>query len=150
MLYMAIKHLHVACVVLSITGFLLRGVLVWKNAVSAQANVSEANVKQRSGGRSQKSALAGRRWLRILPHINDSILLAAALTLAVLIGQYPFVDAWLTAKVFGLIVYIILGAVALRAGRSPRVRALAGFAAVLVFGWIISVALSKNPLGLFG
>jgi uncharacterized membrane protein SirB2 len=149
MLYMAIKHLHVACVVLSITGFCLRGVLVWKNAVSVQANVSEANVKQRSGGRSQKSALVGRRWLRILPHINDSILLAAALMLTVLIEQYPFVDAWLTAKVLGLIAYILLGVLALRAGCRPRLRVAAGFAAVLVFIWIVSVAITKQPLGLF-
>ncbi|MBA3032608.1 MAG: SirB2 family protein [Gammaproteobacteria bacterium] len=149
MLYVAVKHLHVACVILSITGFCLRGLLVWQNAVSAQANVSEANVNQRSGGRSQKSALMGRRWMRSLPHINDSILLAAALTLTALIGQYPFVDAWLTAKVLGLIAYIILGAVALRPGQTPRVRATAGFAAVVLFGWIVSVALTKNPLGLF-
>ncbi len=127
MLYVIVKHLHITCVVLSITGFCLRGVLTW-----------------------QRSALTGRRWMRILPHINDSILLVAALTLAVLIGQYPFVDAWLTAKVLGLIAYIILGVVALRPGRSPRVRTAAGFAAVALFGWIVSVALTKNPLGLFG
>lgn len=149
MLYVAMKHLHIACVVLSITGFCLRGLLVWQNAVVAQADVGEANVKQRSGGRSQKSALAGRRWLRMLPHINDTILLAAALTLTVLIGNYPFVDTWLTAKVFGLIAYIILGTLALKAGRSPRVRVVAGFAAVLVFSWIASVAMTKHPLGLF-
>jgi uncharacterized membrane protein SirB2 len=125
MLYLAIKHLHVTCVVLSICGFCLRGLL-------------HAN----------KSALAGRRWLRILPHINDSLLLAAALTLTVLIGQYPFVDAWLTAKVFGLIAYIILGALALQAGRPAWLRVGAGLAAIIVFGWIVSVALIKNPLGL--
>ncbi len=125
MFYVTVKHLHIACVVLSITGFFLRGVLHMQN-----------------------SALAGRRWLRILPHINDSILLAAALTLTVLIGKYPFVDAWLTAKVFGLIAYIILGTLALRAGRSPRVRVAAGVAAVAVFIWIVSVAFTKNPLGL--
>jgi uncharacterized membrane protein SirB2 len=130
MLYVAVKHLHILCVILSITGFCLRGVLQQK-----------------------KSALARRcnerRWLRILPHVNDSVLLAAALTLTVLIGQYPFVDTWLTAKVFGLIAYIILGAIALQPGRSARLRGVAGIAAVMVFGWIVSVALTKNPLGVF-
>lgn len=131
MFYLAIKHLHVTCVVLSISGFCLRGLLLLG-----------------------KSALAGRRderrWLRILPHLNDSLLLAAALTLTVLSGQYPFVDAWLTAKVFGLLAYIVLGALALRPGRAPRLRVAAGLAAVAVFGWIVSVALSKHPLGILG
>lgn len=129
MLYVAVKHLHIVCVALSITGFCLRGMLLL-----------------------QKSALAGRqnerRWLRILPHVNDSILLAAAITLTVLIGQYPFVDTWLTAKIFGLIAYIILGALALAPGRSPQLRIPAGVAAVAVFGWIVSVALTKHPLGM--
>jgi len=87
--------------------------------------------------------------MRVVPHINDSILLGAALTLTVLVGQYPLVDAWLTAKIFGLIAYIILGALALKAGYSGRFRVLAGASAVAVFGWIVSVALSKNALGVF-
>ncbi len=129
MLYLAVKHLHIVCVALSISGFCLRGMLLL-----------------------QKSALAGRqnerRWLRILPHVNDSILLAAAITLTVLIGQYPFVDTWLTAKIFGLIAYIMLGALAFAPGRSPQLRIMAGVAAVAVFGWIVSVALTKHPLGM--
>lgn len=124
MLYLAIKHLHVTCVILSITGFCLRGFLHLK-----------------------KSVLTGRRWLRIVPHVNDSVLLAAAIALTVLVGQYPFLDAWLTAKVFGLIAYIVLGALALQAGRSRGLRIGAGLAAVAVFGWIVSVALTKDPLG---
>ncbi len=128
MLYLAIKHLHITCVVLSITGFCLRGFLHLNKSAPAQR-------------------LIGRRWLRIVPHVNDAILLAAAIALTVLIGQYPFLDAWLTAKVFGLIAYIILGALALQAGRSPQLRIVAGLAAMIVFGWIVSVALAKDPLG---
>lgn len=124
MLYAAVKHLHVACVALSISGFCLRGLLLMRN-----------------------SALARRRWFRVLPHVNDAILLTAAIVLTVLIGQYPFVDGWLTAKIFGLVAYIVLGALALRPGRPPRWRLGAGILAVAVFGWIVSVALSKNPLG---
>lgn len=124
MLYMAIKHLHLACVVLSISGFCLRGLLLMQN-----------------------SALTGRRWLRILPHVNDTILLTAGIALTVLIAQYPFLNGWLTAKFFGLIAYIVLGALALKPGRAPRLRLAAGIAAVAVFGWIVSVALSKDGLG---
>lgn len=124
MSYLAIKHLHIACVILSISGFCLRGLLLM-----------------------QKSALARRRVFKILPHANDSLLLAAALALMVKLEQYPFIDGWLTAKVFGLIAYIILGAVAFSTYRPPRMRLLAGLAAVTVFSWIVSVALTKNPWG---
>jgi uncharacterized membrane protein SirB2 len=130
MLYLTVKTVHITCAVLSICGFCLRGLLLLrKSALTRRRNE--------------------RRWLRILPHINDSILLAAAIALTVLLGQYPFVNGWLTAKVFGLIAYIILGALALKPGRDPRIRVVAGLAAVAVFGWIVSVALSKHPLGLF-
>lgn len=123
--YLAVKHLHVACVTLSITGFVLRGVLMLR-----------------------ESALAGRRWVRIAPHVNDTLLLAAALALTVLTGHYPFVDAWLTAKVFGLTAYIALGSLALKAGRTRAIRITAWLAAILVFGYVMSVALTKNPAGL--
>jgi uncharacterized membrane protein SirB2 len=62
-------------------------------------------------------------------------------------GQYPFVDAWLTAKVLGLTAYIILGSLALRAGSAPGIRISAWLAALVVFGWIVSVALTRQPQG---
>ncbi|MBS0509735.1 MAG: SirB2 family protein [Proteobacteria bacterium] len=123
-MYLAIKHLHVTCVVLSGLGFLLRG--AWM-----------------LGG----SALLRHRLTRVLPHIIDTLLLGSALVLAALIGQYPFVAAWVTAKVLGLIAYILLGTVALKRGRTPAVRLAAFAAAIAVFLWIVSVALTKNPLG---
>ncbi len=124
-MYAAVKHLHVACVALSGTGLFLRGLLMMAN-----------------------SPLPQRRWLRIVPHVNDSVLLAAAIALMLLTRQYPFVDAWLTAKVLGLVVYIVLGAVALRPGRPRGVRIAAWLAALAVFAYIVSVALTKNPWGL--
>jgi uncharacterized membrane protein SirB2 len=123
-MYLAIKHLHVACAMLSGTGLLLRGLLMVGD-----------------------SPLLQRRWVKTLPHINDTLLLTAAIVLTVLIGRYPFVDAWLTAKVFGVIAYIVLGAVALRPGRQRGVRVAALCAALAVFGYIVSVALSKSPWG---
>jgi uncharacterized membrane protein SirB2 len=125
-MYAAIKHLHVACVVLSGTGLFLRGLLMISG-----------------------SPLLQRRWVRTVPHVNDTILLAAAIALTVLIGQYPFVDSWLTAKVLGLVAYIVLGALALRPGRSRTVRVAALCTALAVFGYILSVALTKNPWGFF-
>ena len=123
-MYFAIKHLHVACVILSGTGFFFRGLLMLSD-----------------------SPLAEQRWLKILPHVNDTVLLAAALTLAVMIGQYPFDAAWVTAKVFGLIAYVILGSLALKAGRSKRLRLICWLLALLVFAYIVSVALTHDPRG---
>lgn len=123
-MYFAVKHLHVTCVVLSAIGFLLRA--LW---------MLSGNV------------LLSHRLTRVLPHVVDSLLLGSAIVLAVLIEQYPFVAPWVTAKVFGLIAYILLGTVALKRGRTPEIRLAAFVAAILVYAWIVSVALSKNPVG---
>lgn len=93
--------------------------------------------------------LAGRaapRPLRWLPHLNDTALLTAAISLAVWSGQYPLQQSWLTAKVFALVAYILLGKQALRRGLSWRQR-LPWFAAALVaIGYIFAVALTRNPI----
>jgi uncharacterized membrane protein SirB2 len=122
--YSGVKAIHVTCVVFSIAGFFARGVLMLAGSPRRHA-----------------------RWLRVAPHVNDAILLAAALTLAALSRQYPFVDGWLSAKVFGLIAYIMLGSVALGQGRGKRVRMTAWLAALLVFAYVVSVALSRDARG---
>ena len=124
-MYGLVKFIHVASVTLSLAGFFLRGLLL-----------------------ARASPLMNRRWLRVLPHVNDTVLLAAALTLVLMSGQYPFVQGWLTAKVFGVVAYIILGSLAMRPGGTRKMRILAGIAAMVVFGWIVSVALTRNPMGL--
>ena len=125
-MYLALKHFHVAFVVLSATGFFLRGLLMLRD-----------------------SPFLRRRWVKVVPHINDTGLLAAAIALSISTEQYPFVDAWVTAKVFGLIAYIILGSVALKAGKTKAQRSAAWLAALAVFGYVVSVALTKNPWGVF-
>lgn len=92
------------------------------------------------------SPLLRQRWVRIVPHVNDTLLLAAAIWLAILIHQYPGVHGWLTAKVAGLLVYIALGMFALRFGRTGPVRVAAWLAAQVVFVYIVAVALTRNPL----
>ena len=72
-------------------------------------------------------------------------MLAAAVTLVLMLGQYPLLDAWLTAKVIGLAVYIGLGIVAMRAGRPRRVRIVMWLAAQCVFIYIVAVAVTRNP-----
>lgn len=92
--------------------------------------------------------LAGRsvpRLLRWLPHLNDTLLLAAAVTLAIWSGQYPLQQNWLTAKVCALIAYILLGKQALRRDISPAQRLPWFVAALAAIVYIFAVALTRNP-----
>ncbi|MFO1421654.1 MAG: SirB2 family protein [Candidatus Competibacteraceae bacterium] len=123
-MYLALKHLHVTTVVLSFALFALRG--VWMLADSAHLR---------------------RRWVRIVPHAIDVVLLASAVGLVLLLHQYPFVHGWLTAKVIGLLAYIVLGGIALKRGPTKAIRTMALVAAMLVFGYIVSVATTHAPLG---
>lgn len=123
MSYLALKHLHVTCVVLSGLGFCLRG--WWM--------LTESPLRQ-------------HHLTRVLPHIVDTLLLGSALTMAWLSGQYPFVNGWLTAKLFGLLAYILLGMMALKRGRSMTVRRRYFGLALLAYVYIVSVALTRNPL----
>lgn len=126
MSYLLLKHLHITCVVLSGFGFLLRGALMLAD-----------------------SPLRQRRVLRIAPHLIDTVLLVSAIGLTLSIGQYPFVNAWLTAKLFGLLAYIGLGTMALKRGRTRAQRATYFGLALLVFTYIVSVALRHQPSGFF-
>ena len=124
-MYLAIKYLHVTCVVISITGFFLRGWLTFAD-----------------------SPVMNQRSLRWAPHANDTLLLAAAVGLVVMSGQYPLARSWLTAKIVGLLTYILLGMVALKPGRPRGVRIAAWLSALAVFGYVVSVAVTRNPAGL--
>jgi uncharacterized membrane protein SirB2 len=120
--YLFLKHVHMTCAALSGSLFVLRG--GWMLAGSANLQ---------------------RRWVRTLPHIVDTLLLASALGLAFWSHQYPGRMPWLTAKVTALLVYIVLGTIALKRGRTPAVRAGAFAAALAAFGYIVGVALTKDP-----
>lgn len=92
------------------------------------------------------SALLQRRWVKVVPHGVDSVLLTSAIALAVISQQYPLASDWLTAKVAGLLVYIGLGTVALKRGKTRRTRIAAWLAAQVVFFYIVAVALTRRPL----
>ncbi|HWK50172.1 MAG TPA: SirB2 family protein, partial [Steroidobacter sp.] len=76
-------------------------------------------------------------------------LLTAALMLATMLHQYPFVHGWLTVKVLLLVVYIVLGTFALKRGSTKTIRVVCWVAALLVYAFIISVARAHNPVGIF-
>ncbi|HET7809390.1 MAG TPA: SirB2 family protein [Steroidobacteraceae bacterium] len=122
--YPQIKWVHVAAVIASGSLFMLRGAGV----------------------------LGGMRWpmwapLRYLTYTIDTVLLTAALMLATILHQYPFVHAWLTAKVLLLVLYIVLGTLALKRARTRAARAGFYAAALGVFLVIVSVARTHSPLG---
>lgn len=119
--YFHIKALHIACAVVSIAGFTARGVLMLMD-----------------------SPWLRTRLVRIAPHVVDTLLLASAVWLAWFLGQVPFVHGWITAKVFALLAYIVLGMVALKRGRTKGVRAGAFAAALASAGYIVWVALTRD------
>ena len=124
--YIALKHLHVSFVALSGLLFLVRG--IWMLRASPRLQ---------------------QRWARIVPHIVDTLLLASAIGLAVVSHQYPGQMPWLTAKVVALVEYIVLGTIALKRGRTRQARVLAFVGALACFAYIVSVAVTKNPLVVF-
>ncbi|HEY3432424.1 MAG TPA: SirB2 family protein [Rhodocyclaceae bacterium] len=125
-MYPLLKYLHIACAFFSIVSFFLRGIL----------HLSGSTVPTRS-------------WVRRLTDLNDAFLLIAATGLVIVTGQYPFVAPWLTAKVIGLVLYIGLGIASFRLLRGFYMRLLAWLGALIVAGYIVSVALAKTPYGFF-
>jgi uncharacterized membrane protein SirB2 len=87
-----------------------------------------------------------RGWLRVTPHVVDTLLLAAGIALAIIIHQYPFVDAWLTAKLLALIAYIVAGHIAVRRARSVRDKLTAWLTGLALVLYIFAVAFTKDPL----
>ena len=92
------------------------------------------------------SALLKVSFVRVAPHIVDTFLLLFGVALAVWSRQFPFVDAWLTAKLLALILYIGLGLVALRLARTRLVRSAAFLGALLCFSYMLAVAYTRNVL----
>ena len=123
--YPQIKAVHVAAILASGLLFALRG----------------------------SAVLAGARWplaapARYLSYTVDTVLLTAALMLLTALQLDPFAVPWLAVKLTLLVVYVVLGTLALKRARSPRARALCFAAALAVFGFIVSVARAHHPLGL--
>ncbi|MBA0922645.1 MAG: SirB2 family protein [Nitrosospira sp.] len=122
MSYAALKIIHVISVLFSYLLFTLRGMWMMRD-----------------------SATSRQRWVKILPHIIDTVLLISAVSLILLTPQYLQINTWLGAKIGGLLLYIILGLVALRLGKTRKIKIAAWIAAQIVFLYIILVAVTKNP-----
>jgi uncharacterized membrane protein SirB2 len=117
-----LKSIHVTCVALSYALFFVRGVWMLRDSPLAQA-----------------------RWTRLARDAVDSVLLASAITLAWQLGISPLEAPWLAAKIAALLLYIIIGSVALKSGRTKNIRLAAWLAAQVVFLYIVSVAMTHDP-----
>lgn len=124
--YTQLRSLHISCVAFSGALFAVRGFL-------RMGNISFAN----------------HRALRVLSYIVDSVLLAAAIALMLVLHQYPFVNGWLTTKLLLLVLYVAFGTIALKRARTAGGRVFALLAALATFAYIIGVALAHDPAGWF-
>jgi uncharacterized membrane protein SirB2 len=120
---------------------------VLKSVHVAAAAVSAALFALRGGWMMAAPERLRRRWVRIVPHVIDTVLLVSAIALAVMLDNFSATGGWLTAKVVALVAYIVLGTIALKRGRTLHVRVVAFVAALATFAYIVSVALTKSPAG---
>jgi len=118
-----IKSVHIVSVAVSIFLFTLRG--VW---------------------RLQQNNFVNQRWVKIVPHVVDTILLTTGLLLTIEINQFPFVDAWLTAKVVAVLFYIMFGIIAFRFAKTRLTLSIFCLLALTTFAYIITVAYKHSPL----
>lgn len=123
MSYILLKHAHMTLAATSVSLFLIRG--LWMLA---------------------GSPMLSRGWVKRTPHLVDSLLLVTAVALAWWAGLSPLSSPWLGAKIAALIAYIVLGSIALKYGRSRGSRLVAFIAAIGCFAYIVTTAVTKNPL----
>ena len=116
-MYLAIKNAHITFATISISLFLVRAWWAYRHC-----------------------PLLRQRWAKILPHINDTLLLGCAVYLMTTLQQYPFAHSWLTAKVLALLAYIGLGMVAIKRGKPA-----AAIAAAACFAYMVMVARAHTP-----
>lgn len=120
-MYLTLKIVHVACALLTISGFVLRG--YWTMTGSARCQ---------------------HRVTKIVPHIIDTLFLLSGIAIVFELHIQVMQHNWLLAKFAGLVAYIVLGVFALRLGRTPQIRAVAFAAALSVYAYIVGVALTKS------
>lgn len=121
--YALLRLLHVGTVYVTFGLFLLRGIWMFMDSPRLR-----------------------ERWVRVLPHLNDTLLLTAAIALVWVGGLNLADNPWIVAKIAGLLAYIVLGSLALKRGRT-KTRRLGWFlAALAVFGYIVAVAVTKQVI----
>jgi len=119
--YLFIKYIHITAAIFSISGFLLRA--YWRFLSTHKLN---------------------NKFVKFIPHINDTILIISAITLTTYIKQYPLTDQWLTAKLTLLITYIITGYIALKTKFTKTQSLIALVIALVSFTAIVLIAVKHS------
>lgn len=124
MLYTSMKHIHLLAIALSVLFLTVRYILMMMD-----------------------SSLLQKKFFKVTPHIVDTILLASGISLIFITGFIPFTaaGAWLTEKITCVLVYIALGFVALKLGRTKLIRSVAFFGALGWLYWAAHLAMTKVP-----
>ncbi len=120
-MYLALKLAHITAAILTISGFALRG--FWMLTDSANLD---------------------RRIVKIAPHIVDSVFLLSGIGLIWILRLPVMSQPWLMAKLLALVLYVLLGTVALRRGKTKRTRTIALVFAILTFAYIAGAAMNKS------
>ena len=119
---MIIKIFHVTLAILTGISFLSRGLARLRSNRPIQA-----------------------KWLRIVPHIIDTFLLLTAVLLVIQLGYDPLTESWLLVKIVMLLSYVAFGIAMMRANVTYRVRVSLFALALCCYGYIVGVALTRNP-----
>lgn len=122
-MYEILKHSHLTALLISFTLFFVRGLLMMR-----ESNASK------------------HRAFLIAPHIINFILIGTGICLAVTLHLNPANQPWLAVKLIALVAYIVLGVLTFK-HPVMMVRKTLWLSALIVFAFIVSVAISKNPLG---
>ena len=117
-----VKHFHVAFALLTVCSFCLRA--YWMLSGSPRLRAS---------------------WSGWLPHVVDTLLFATGLTMAIGLSISPLTHSWFAAKLLAIVVYVVIGSVALKRGRSRGARAVALVLSLLVLIYIFATALHHDP-----
>ena len=121
--YLIFKHLHMTAVALSGLLFMIRGLWLLQGSTQLQA-----------------------KWVKITPHVVDTLLLVSAIAMLLVSHQFP---VWVHVKITLLVVYIGLGLMAFKKAKTQGQKLTFLLAAVAVYVFLISVALTKSPAGFF-
>ena len=125
-MYEGIKHLHLSVMVLSVLLFIFRFVLTLQSSEKLQ-----------------------QKWLKVTPHVIDTLWLLSAIILCVMTKQYPFVDAWVTEKLLAFVMYMLMVTIALKLAKTKIMRFIGLLGALSWLAYAAMVAVSKHAF-LFG
>ena len=120
--YLVIRHLHVLTAVLSIVLLCYRFLLFMRYPAALQG-----------------------RWIKVLPHVNDTLLFFFAILLCIAIQQAPVITPWLSEKVTMVVLYIFAAMAALKWAKSRPGRVIWFIIALFLFASIANIAVNKTP-----